>query len=304
MTESIGGLLPVIPTPFKGGEFDPESFHRLIEHMDGGVDGYTLLGSTGEAPSLTISERRAIAEEAVAMTPDDMKVIVGVTSTSVSDAVELARHAEELGAAGVLCAAPFYFENTADGMLDFMRRIDGAIGIDLILYDNPAATKTKLMAADVVEWAGQLDNLSTVKLTDHDMSKVEIWHDAGLRVIGGDDPILFEYLAAGVDGAMLIAPAVFPAAFREAWDRLGRGDWDDAFDVLANEVLPFTHVFGIGREVATTKALLADIGIFASGELKAPLEPVSIERVQILRHAFDLATAATERRLSTAGSAA
>ena len=50
---AVVGLLPVIPTPFREGRFDADSFARLLEHMLPWLDGYTLLGSTGEAPSLT-----------------------------------------------------------------------------------------------------------------------------------------------------------------------------------------------------------------------------------------------------------
>ena len=49
----------------------------------------------------------------------------------------------------MLCAAPYYFENSPAGMLAFLGQLDAAIGVDLVLYDNPAATKTKLAAADV-----------------------------------------------------------------------------------------------------------------------------------------------------------
>ena len=98
---------------------------------------------------MTLDERMEIAEAAIAMTPADKTVVVGVTSTSIADAIELARHAEERNAGGVLCAAPFYFENSPAGMLAFLGELDAAIGVDLVLYDNPVATKTKLAAGDV-----------------------------------------------------------------------------------------------------------------------------------------------------------
>lgn len=300
MTE-IGGVLPVVPTPFVDGRFDPESFKALLDHMLDGIDGYTLLGSTGEAPSMTVAERQEIAEAALAMTPGDKTVVVGISSTSVDEAVELARHAEANGARAVLCAAPYYFENSPDGVLAFLRPIDLAIGIDLILYDNPVATKTKLQVADVVSWTQELEHLRTVKLTDHAMEKVGLWKREGIDVFGGDDPILFEYLAADVDGVMVIAPAVFPAAFRDVWELIQGNRRLDAFRVFSREILPFIHVFGIGREIATTKALLADLGIFASGELRPPLQAVSAERRAILRHAYDLASEATQERLATSG---
>jgi 4-hydroxy-tetrahydrodipicolinate synthase len=285
----IEGILPVIPTPFLGGRFDRESFGRLLDHMLPWLDGYTLLGSTGEAPSLPVAERMAIAEEALALTPGDKTVVVGVSHTSVSDAVELARHAEAHGAKGVLCSAPYYFQSGPGGIFRFLRELDAAVDIDVVLYDNPASTKTVLAADTVVAWSQELACLRSVKLTDHDLAKVAAWQEAGLRVLAGDDPILFRFLAAGVDGAMVIAPAVFPQAFRVSWDLVRAGSLGPAYEVFAREILPFLHVFGIGDEIATTKALLEEIGIFASGEVLPPLEPVGEERRALLRLAYDLA---------------
>jgi len=293
----IRGILPVIPTPMRDGEFDPESFGALLDHMSSDVDGFALLGSTGEAPSMAVAERMRIAEQALEMTDAEQIVVVGVTTTSVRDAVELARHAEAHGAKGVLCAAPYYFENSAAGVLEFLREIDAAIGIELVLYDNPAATKTHLDAAEVVRWASELEHLRTVKLTDQALEKVAIWQEAGLDVMGGDDPINFRYLAAGVDGVMMIAPAIFPAAFAEVWRRIRDGGTEEALAVFAREVLPVLHVFGIGDEIATTKALLNEIGIFASAESRVPLMPVDPDRRALLRAAYDLAGAATAARL-------
>jgi 4-hydroxy-tetrahydrodipicolinate synthase len=292
---AITGILPVIPTPFRDGRFDEASFERLLDHMLDGVDGYTLLGSTGEAPSLPLEERLAIAEAALRLTPDDKTVVVGVTHTCSDDAIRLARHAQANGAVAVLCASPFYFGNAEEGLRRYFARLDDALEIDLVLYDNPVATRTVLDADFVVALAGELSQLRTVKLTDHDITKVERWHDAGLAVLGGDDPILFRYLAAGVDGVMTIAPAVFPLAFREVWNAVQRSELDAAYAQFSREILPFVHVFGIGDEIATTKALLHEIGVFASDELLPPLVEVGAERRSLLRAAYDLGLAAAAR---------
>jgi 4-hydroxy-tetrahydrodipicolinate synthase len=87
---------------------------------------------------------------------------------------------------------------------------------------------------------------------------------------------------------MMIAPAIFPAAFRETWDLVRAGDLVMALSVFAARILPFVHVFGIGDEIATSKALLEDIGVFTSAELRPPLEPVSPERRMLLRLAYEL----------------
>ena len=152
----VRGLLPVIPTPFVAGAFDPGSFGRLLDHMLPALDGYTLLGSTGEAPSLSTRERMEIAEAALAMTPADKTVVVGISHTSADESIALARHARDHGAAAVLCSAPYYFDNCAAGLLSYFRALAAKLELPLVLYDNPAATKTVLPAQLVLELAAEL----------------------------------------------------------------------------------------------------------------------------------------------------
>lgn len=294
----IEGILPVVPTPFVRGEFDPDSFKRLLDQMLPHVDGYTLLGSTGEAPSLTTQERMDIAAAALAMTSSEKKVVVGVTHTALAESLEIAAHAQRHGASGVLCAPPYYFPNSRPGLGDYLAELGAGIDCELVLYDNPTPTATHVGVEQVIEYAQRIARLNTVKLTDHALGKVPLWRDAGLRVLGGDDSILFRYLASGVDGTMVIAPAIFPAAFRETWDRYRSGDLASALDVFSAEILPFLHVFGIGDEIVTTKALLAEVEIFASAEVRLPLTPTDDARHQLLAQAYRLCQRRTEARLS------
>ncbi|MGV1046961.1 MAG: dihydrodipicolinate synthase family protein [Solirubrobacterales bacterium] len=292
----VGGILPVIPTPFRDGVFDEVSFGRLLDHMLPFVDGYTLLGSTGESPSLPDETRRQIAAAALRMTADDKRVVVGVSHTSAQAAGELARHAQDNGAHAVLCCAPYYFPNERDGILSHLAAVDAALAVDLVLYDNPVTTKTDLKADWVLDWAARLEHLRSVKLTDHDLGKIAPWREAGLSVLAGDDVILFQYLAEGVDGVMVIAPAVLPASFVAVWERVHAGDLNAALDIYSVEIAPFVASFGVGAEIATTKALLADLGVFESAELLAPLRPVGSDRTAQLRQTWELGVRAAEAR--------
>lgn len=290
---TIEGLLPVIPTPFLNGAFDEISMRRFMDQFLPWLDGYTLLGSTGEAPSLTTAERMRIAESAMAATPPDKTVVIGVSHTSLQDTLTLARHAESIGACGVLCAAPYYFANTPEGVLRYLAALDAQLEIELVLYDNPEATGTHLEAAMVCDWAGQLKNLHTVKLTDHDLSKIAVWHAAGLKVIAGDDPIAFRYLAEGADGVMMIAPCLFPEAFSRVWRLVQAGRLDDAYRMFATRILPLTHVFGIGDEIPTSKAVLKAMGLFSSAEVLPPLVEATQARSALVELGYRIATAET-----------
>src|SRR5260221_2722895 len=105
----LHGLLPVIPTPFLAGRADEDSLRRFLDYFLPWLDGYTLLGSTGEAPSLTTAERMRIAEVAMRHTPPGKTVVVGVSHPSVEDSLALPRHTQSLGSPSVLCPAPYSF---------------------------------------------------------------------------------------------------------------------------------------------------------------------------------------------------
>jgi dihydrodipicolinate synthase/N-acetylneuraminate lyase len=131
--------------------------------------------------------------------------------------------------------------------------------------------------------------LHTVKLTDHELSKIAVWQEAGLTVLAGDDPIAFRFLADGADGAMIIAPCLFPEAFRSVWDLARGGDLGAAYEVFADRILPLIHVCGIGDEIATSKVVLHDLGLFSSAEVLPPLEPATAERAELVRLAHRVA---------------
>jgi 4-hydroxy-tetrahydrodipicolinate synthase len=292
----IQGLLPVIPTPFINGGFDENSLLRFFDHFLPWLDGYTLLGSTGEAPSLATSERMKIAEFAMAATPAGKIVVVGVSHTSVEDSIALAQHAESIGAHGVLCSAPYYFTNSDTGARRFLQALDDALQIELVLYDNPIATGFHMPAETVCAWAAQLKNLHTVKLTDHDLSKIASWHDAGLKVLAGDDPIAFRFLADGADGAMMIAPSIVPEAFSRVWKLVRDGDLESAYALFSARILPLIHVFGIGDEIVTSKAVLRAIGVFTSAEVLPPLVQASPRRSALVEMGYRVAIGREEAR--------
>ena len=125
----------------------------------------------------------------------------------------------------------------------------------------------------VLGWADTLEHLTTVELTDHDLSKVPRWREAGLSVLAGDDPIIFRYLTAGVDGAMVIVPMLFPAALPAVLRPRAGGPRAGGLRGVLRRILPLATWLGIGEEIATTKSILAAIGVFDSDEVRPPLVP-------------------------------
>lgn len=263
----------MIPTPFLNGEIDYASFKRMLEFCGTGVDGYTILGSTGEATSMSIEERMELVEHAMRQVPREQMVVVGIAHTEAGAAIELAQHAEAQGARACLIPSPYYFTNTRQGVYEYLKLIDSNVKIDLVFYDNPYTTKTFWRAEDLAELATRLDHLRGVKITDHEIEKISwLKRNTDLSVFAGDDVVLYRSLLLGADGCMVIAPAVCPRAFRESWESLKSGCLDESYRVFSRKVLPFLHMFGVGAEIGATKALYKHLGIFTSDEVRPPLE--------------------------------
>jgi 4-hydroxy-tetrahydrodipicolinate synthase len=285
----LRGSLPVIPTPFYNGKTDFDSLLRLFDHLFPELDGYTLCGSTGESVSLSTEERLELMAFAARNTPPGKTIVVGLAHTNLEEMAQLARHAEELGIHAGLVPCPYYFPNSFPMVLEFFRALDRCSSLELVIYDNPVYTKTWLRAEELYALLDACEHLNSVKMTDHDLDKITaLKKNRDVAVFSGDDVVAFRSLLLGVDGSMIIAPAVFPVAYQKVVRLLAEGDARNALRVFSEQILPFIHLFGMGDEISTTKALYKHLGIFRSDELRLPLLPCSPERLQEVILAYEI----------------
>ena len=284
----LAGSLPLIPTPFYRGELDYDSLLKLFDHLFPELDGYTLCGSTGESASLSLDERLKLMTFAAQNTPPGKTVVVGLTHTSLNEMSRLARRAEELGIAAGLVPCPYYFPNSSPMVLEFFQAIDRSFDLGYVLYDNPLYTKTWLRAEEILILHDACEHLCAVKMTDHNLDKITALKRRDVTVFSGDDVVAFRSLLLGVHGNMIIAPAVFPAPFQNVVRSIHQGDTRAALRLFADQILPFIHLFGIGDEVSTTKALFKHLGIFRSDEVRPPLLRRTPERLKEVLLAYQV----------------
>src|SRR3712207_2183019 len=140
------GLMPAMVTPFdERGEVDLEATEAVVERfVEAGVDGISPLGSTGEFSHLTLEERKRFAGEVVGIAAGRVPVVVGVGATGTREAVELARHAEEAGADGVLVVSPFYWKVGEEALFEHFDAVARAVGIPVLIYNLPLLTGVDL----------------------------------------------------------------------------------------------------------------------------------------------------------------
>ena len=148
-TADFSGLSVALATPFTpSGEVDMKAFRALVKHVaKGGADVLVVLGSTGEAATITEDERDPL----IAATLEEArgkKVVAGTGHNSTRQTVAWTKRAQELGAHGALIVTPFYNKPTPQGLVaHFRAAADAAPGLPFIVYNVPGRTGLNLTPA-------------------------------------------------------------------------------------------------------------------------------------------------------------
>ena len=148
----LKGIVPPMVTPLHGrDELDHYGLSRLVEHLlSGGVAGLFILGTTGEGPSLSYRLRYELIEKTCELVAGRVPVLVGITDTSLVEAVELAKFSQGAGAAAVVAAPPYYFPVEQPPLLTFLSCLADESSLPLFLYNMPSCVKATL-AFETVE---------------------------------------------------------------------------------------------------------------------------------------------------------
>jgi 4-hydroxy-tetrahydrodipicolinate synthase len=284
------GLFPPVITPFRDGRVDADSINRLVDVCAPHLDGMVVAGSTGEGPSMTFAERAATIQHFSRAMRGRLRLIVGVAETSLDGIRELMRFGDEHDAAGYLVPLPFYFRHTAETVTGFFREVSGYTDREIIVYDNPYATKTVLTAGDYAVLAALSPNIRHVKITDTTLAKVDAAAARGdLILLSGSDEVMQQQVVRGCAGMITATPQVLPATTRAWFDATRAGDIAASCRLFAR-LLPFINEVMIGTDdyPAVTKFALRHRGVIASDEVRKPLVPLGDARRRILNGVMPL----------------
>ena len=138
----LRGIVPPMITPLRDTEtLDHAGLERVVERLiGGGVAGLFILGTTGEGPSLSDRLRQELISAVCNQVQGRVPVLVGITETSFTAAVELSKVAEECGADAVVTAPPYYFCPDSRELVRYVQRITDSIGLPMVAYNIPSLT--------------------------------------------------------------------------------------------------------------------------------------------------------------------
>ena len=159
----FSGSITALVTPFKSDKLDEDALRALIEwQIESGTHGFVPVGTTGEGPTLSHDEHRRVVEICVGQTKGRARVIAGAGSNNTIEALDLARHAEKVGADGVLVVTPYYNKPSQEGLYQHFKMVNDAIGIPIVIYNIPPRSVVD-MSIDTMKRLYELPNIVGVK---------------------------------------------------------------------------------------------------------------------------------------------
>lgn len=251
----LRGIVPPMITPLADYDaLNVAGLERLIEHiLDGGVHGLFILGTSGEAPSLSYRLRRELIQRTVHQVQGRVPVLVGVTDTSVAETVNLAQHAADAGAAAVVLATPYYFPAGQTELLDYLRRLVPRLPLPLLLYNMPMLTKVPF-EPDTVRQVLDMPGVVGLKDSSGDMDyfrRVEEITRArpDWSLMMGPEHLLVDAIGAGGDGGVCGGANLYPRLFVELYQASAAGD-EPRVGKLREHVASLGQIYRVGRHAS------------------------------------------------------
>lgn len=286
------GLGVALATPFTTGTdavggarkpaVDHAAFGRLVEHVlaDGlGVDWLVVLGSTGEAATVSDTERHALVRQAVELSRGDgpvrgTPVVVGVGHNDTERTCELAAQAAAAGADAVLVVTPFYNKPQVSGLVAHYRAVaEAAAGVPVIAYNVPGRTGCNI-TPDAMRQLWEIDQVVAVKESSGDLRQLaQLCQEAprGRAVLAGDDDLALAGIAVGAQGLVSVCANVAPVETRRLVHAALASDLGLAREI--NAVLaPLMDAMFAETNPVPVKAALACLGL-ATAHVRLPLSP-------------------------------
>ncbi len=170
LPQPLRGIIPPLVTPLSDRDtLDVAGLERLVEHLiTGGVHGLFILGTTGEAPSLSYRLRRELIERTCQLAKGRIPVLVGITDTSFVESVNLARFSADKGVSAVVTAPPYYLPPAAPELQQYIENLVPEMPVPMFLYNMPGLTKVSY-EIDLVRRALDMPGICGVKDSSCDM---------------------------------------------------------------------------------------------------------------------------------------
>lgn len=292
------GIITPLVTPLtREGDLDVDSLKGLLDHIiEGGVHGVFVLGTSGEAPSLSQEMRRELVAQACQHVDRRIPVLVGISDTSPDESVALAQFAADQEADAVVLAAPYYFPMHQSDLERYVRDIAPELPLPFLLYNMPSHTKVAFDVSTIVElldvegFVGVKDSSGNMNYFNQLLQLLSDRPDFSLLM--GPEELMAESVLMGGHGGISGGSNLFPELYVSLYEAAVTEDLQ-ATHRLQQKVMRLSQaIYNVGKPptgyLTGIKAALSMFGL-CTPQLASPLYPLSDQELgRIRQHLVDL----------------
>lgn len=282
------GLGVALVTPFmENGAVDFAAVARVVDSLiAGGVDYILVLGTTGETPTLTKDERKALIRFVRERVAGRVRLMVGVGGNCTHDVVTTLRTWDLSGYDAILSVNPYYNKPNQEGLYQHFKAIAEASPLPVMLYNIPGRTGVNMTPATIARIAAECENVIGVKEASGDlaqMAEIKKLLPSDFLLVSGDDGLTVEVVKLGGDGVISVLANAYPAETKEIVRLALEGNTDEADAKLKAFDGIISALFEEGNPVGIKTLLHAKV--VCSNTMRLPLVSGSdalLEKIETL----------------------
>ncbi len=268
-----GSTVALVTPMHEDGSVDYPTLRKLIDwHIDEGTDCLSVVGTTGESPTVNVEEHCEIIRVTVEQSKGRVPVLAGCGANSTHEAIELARFAKKVGAHSQLQVVPYYNKPTQEGQYLHFKAIAEAVGdLPMVLYNVPGRSVAD-MQHDTVLRLAQVPGIVGIKEATGDIGRAQwLIRDVpeGFAVYSGDDATAVALMLCGGQGNISVTANLAPRLMHELCVAAIAGDARTAMRIQRQLMPLHKHLF-VEANPIPVKWAMARLGL-CGGTLRLPM---------------------------------
>ena len=282
MSIFVGSAVALV-TPFTSDGIDFEKLRELIEwHVASSTDAIVICGTTGEASTMTIEEKKATIKFTVDTVNKRIPVIAGTGSNNTSASIEMSKWAESIGVDGLLVITPYYNKTTQKGLIKHFEAINDAVKTPIVLYNVPGRTGMNINPETLFALSN-CENIVAIKEASGNISQIAkmkaICKDR-FDIYSGNDDQIIPILSLGGIGVISVTANIIPKVVHDMIYLFIEGNTKEALK-LQLDALALTNALFIETNPIPIKTAMNILG-FKVGNLRLPLCDMNENNLKIL----------------------
>lgn len=275
--KELNGVGVALVTPFQEkGMIDFVGLERLVRYVSKGVHYLVIMGTTGEAPTLSPEEQMTVLDFILEINAGKLPVVFGIGGSNTRAVGERMKNFATKGVSAFLTASPAYNKPTQEGIFRHYKYLGEVSPLPILLYNVPGRTASNVLPSTVFRIVEETNKIVGIKEAAGNIDQVKELA-AGLPddflLLSGDDPLLVEHMSAGGHGIISVVANAYPNRFRSIYEACTHGNFSEAKE-LHDLMMPLINDLFTEGNPGGIKETLQYLGI-CENHMRLPLYPVS-----------------------------